>query len=295
MRSKIATLPSFVARTTKYAWVVVATLIVTLVLWGFIAAPRVFATDIRDSSMGPTESSDLPFGLQSGLVTARLNVSGQPVAPLALVGGTGLPFGLQSGLVTARLNASGQPVAPLALVGGTGLPFGLQSGLVTARLNASGQLVAPLALVGGTGLPFGLESGLVTAGIDPSFSVDASSARWAALGDSYIAKSEAISSARSDAPGDYYSSKSEEAATYLRMFGGSDDEFLAANPELIVVRNFNPAMFGGSDDEFLAANPEVRFARSFYGQGTGACVVERPDSILAINPELAYVQQFEAC
>jgi hypothetical protein len=43
MRTKTTILPSYVARTTKYAWVVVATLIVALVLWGFLAAPRVFA------------------------------------------------------------------------------------------------------------------------------------------------------------------------------------------------------------------------------------------------------------
>ncbi len=54
-------------------------------------------------------------------------------------------------------------------------------------------------------------------------------------------------------------------------------------------------MVGGSDDELLAANPELRISRSFYSQGTGACVVARPDSILAINPELVYVQQSEAC
>jgi hypothetical protein len=43
MRTKTAILPSNVAQTTKYAWVIVATLIAALVLWGLVAAPRVSA------------------------------------------------------------------------------------------------------------------------------------------------------------------------------------------------------------------------------------------------------------
>jgi hypothetical protein len=43
MRTKTAILPSNAAQTTKYVWVVVATLIVALVLWGLMAAPRVSA------------------------------------------------------------------------------------------------------------------------------------------------------------------------------------------------------------------------------------------------------------
>jgi hypothetical protein len=43
MRTKTTVLPSYGAQTTKYVWAAIATLIAALVLWGFMAAPRVFA------------------------------------------------------------------------------------------------------------------------------------------------------------------------------------------------------------------------------------------------------------
>jgi len=162
MKTKGASLRSHVAQTTQYGWLAAATLVAVLMVSYLIPVPRALAQDGQDSS--------LPFGLQSGLVTAHLDPFGRVMVDF---GAKSLPFGLQSGLVTAHLSSSGQVTAGLALVGGPGLPFGLQSGLATAHLNSSGQVISPFAMTGGRGAPFGLESGLVTAHLSPGGQVSA--------------------------------------------------------------------------------------------------------------------------
>jgi hypothetical protein len=153
MKTMNASRRSHVAPTTEYMWVAVATLIVALVLGAFVGAPRAQA--------GDAQGSDLPFGLQSGLVSAHLDQAGM------VIGGPGakvLPFALQSGLLTAHLDSSGRVSGDLSA---KALPFGLQSGLTSAHLDQRGRFAAQLDLTGGPGLAFGLESGLMSAHLDP--------------------------------------------------------------------------------------------------------------------------------
>ena len=243
MRTKTAIPPSDVAQTTRYAWVVVATLIVALILWGLMAAPQVFAAEIKDS--------DLPFGLQSGLVTAHLDASGRLIGDLDA---RHLPFGLQSGLMTAHLDPSGSVSTGLDLIGGTGLPFGLQSGLVTAHLSPSRMVATQLDLIGGTGVPFGLESGLVTAHLGLGNST----------GTDLLAANPELTFAR---------------RAYVTP------SYSAANPELALARRAYVTQ------SYSAANPELAFARRAYvtqSEGAVTCSLAEDDATLAANPELMF-------
>jgi hypothetical protein len=124
-------------------------LIVCLILGAFVAAPWALAAG------GP--DSDLPFGLQSGLVTARLHPSGHAVTKLDLVGGTGLTFGLQSGLATAHLDPAGHMI-----VASVSTQRGMDAN--AARYQAMGELYLAKAEVG------------------RERAINADSARWEALG-----------------------------------------------------------------------------------------------------------------
>jgi len=228
MSTKNVSRRSHVAQPTKYVWVAAATLIAALVLGVFVAAPPALATDAPDS--------DLPFGLQPGLVTAR---------------GVGY-------------------VPPLDLVGGPGLPFGLQSGLVTAHLDSSGRLVAQ-----GDGIQ----------------GIDASSARWSALGKYYTAQYEraaAANSARYSAmAGAYTRGIDASSARWSAMARAYTGGVLAENPELMFARKAYITQTS------LAANPELTLARSFYSQAYVSCSLTSDK--LAANPELAYVNQALSC
>jgi hypothetical protein len=201
--------------------------------------------------------SDLPFGLQSGLFTAR---GVGYVAPLDLKGGTGLPWGLESGLVTAHLDSSGHFLASSSghAQGSAALLYtdvnkfyverlrvqlGQQRGIDAdaARYQAMGESVMIAALLRG---------------------IDASSARYQAMGESFLVKGE--------------------------------DDVLAANPELMFARH---AYSIGTESMLAANPELLFARGAYGTPDTGAlvCNLAQDDVKLAANPELLLLSQPEAC
>jgi hypothetical protein len=130
----------------------------------------------------------------------------------------------------------------------------------------------------------------------------ASSARWKALGDYYLARIEASAAASSaryeamaksfGASGEGPSSENPELSFARRSYNAAG--FLAENPEVISARSFSPATISGDMGAgFLAENPELNSARGSYDQGYVACTLNGDE--LAMNPELAFAQQARGC
>jgi hypothetical protein len=126
---------------------------------------------------------------------------------------------------------------------------------VIAALILGAFIVAPPVLAAKVAVDGGVQKG-----------IDADAARYQALGEATLS---AAILRGIDADSARYQGIGE---SFLVKAG---DDVLAANPELISARIFNPSQYAGSS--LFALNPELMVARSAYSA---------PASLLASNPEL---------
>lgn len=154
-------------------------------------------------------------------------------------------------------------------------------------------------ILGVTGSFAGVEAS--SDGIDRG--AEADSARYEAMGEFYLAKSEAAHSARWAALASAYGQGAEsylaesEAARCAGLPCLASFYAQGSASQTDVSKFYAERTRAQADQEELAVNPELIFARARYGQSLqslGACV-RSDDNRLAANPELGLAAKMGAC